>query len=83
MPEPLYPARYAREKNVERSELDAGLDELRRRGLVRFTEWVRDAGQGYASWRSKDHDPGRGYCGETVLAHELDSFFRRKNLGSW
>ena len=47
-PEPLYPMRFARELNLDRETLDAGLDELRRRGLVQFTEWVKDAGQGYA-----------------------------------
>jgi rhomboid protease GluP len=47
-PEPLYPARFARQQDIDRDVLDAGLDELRRRGLVQFTEWVKDAGQGYA-----------------------------------
>jgi membrane associated rhomboid family serine protease len=45
---PLYPARFAKEQNLDRDQLDAGLDELRRRGLVQFTVWVRDGGQGYA-----------------------------------
>ena len=47
-PEPLYPARYAREQHLDRDTLDEGLDELRRRGLIQFTEWVKDAGQGLA-----------------------------------
>jgi rhomboid protease GluP len=47
-PEPLYPARYAREQHLDRDALDAGLDELRRRGLVHLTEWIKDAGQGLA-----------------------------------
>lgn len=47
-PEPLYPARYAREHNVERASLDDGLDELRKRGLIQFTDWVKDLGQGRA-----------------------------------
>jgi rhomboid protease GluP len=47
-PTPLYPVRFARELNLERDKLDAGLDELRRRGLVQFTEWIKDVGQGYA-----------------------------------
>jgi rhomboid protease GluP len=47
-PEPLYPARYAREQHLERDTLDAALDDLRRRGLIQFTEWVKDAGQGLA-----------------------------------
>jgi len=46
-PAPLYPAEYAKERNIDRAVLDAGLDELRRRGLVKFTEWVRERGQGY------------------------------------
>jgi rhomboid protease GluP len=46
--EPLYPARFAGQQDLDRDMLDAGLDELRRRGLVQFTEWVKDAGQGYA-----------------------------------
>ena len=45
---PLYPARYAERENLDRAKLDAGLDELRRRDLVQFTEWIKDAGQGYA-----------------------------------
>jgi rhomboid protease GluP len=45
---PLYPARFAQQEKLDRGKLDAGLDELRRRGLVQFTEWVKDAGQGYA-----------------------------------
>src|SRR5438128_639308 len=53
---PLYPARYAQPHRLDRGELDAGLDELRRRGLVQFTEWVKDAGQGYeptkAGWQA-------------------------------
>jgi len=47
-PAPLYPARYARETGADRGKLDAALDELRRRGFVQFTEWVKDLGQGYA-----------------------------------
>src|SRR5947209_17446277 len=47
-PAPLYPARFAEEEQLDRAKIDAGLDELRRRGLVQFTEWVKDAGQGYA-----------------------------------
>jgi rhomboid protease GluP len=47
-PAPLYPARYAREQHLDRDALDEGLDELRRRGLIQFTEWVKDAGQGLA-----------------------------------
>src|SRR5262249_53960130 len=47
-PEPLYPARFAQEKNLDRDQLDQGLDELRRRGLVKLTDWVRDLGQGRA-----------------------------------
>ena len=45
-PQPLYPARFAREANIERGALDRCLDELRRRGLVKLTEWVREFGQG-------------------------------------
>jgi membrane associated rhomboid family serine protease len=47
-PDPLYPVRFARLQNLDRAKLDAGLDELRRRGLIHLTEWVKDAGQGYA-----------------------------------
>ena len=47
-PEPLYPARYAAAHKVDRDVLDVGLEELRRRGLVKLTDWVREAGQGYA-----------------------------------
>jgi membrane associated rhomboid family serine protease len=47
-PAPLYPARFARENNLDRNRLDEGLDELRRRGLVKLTDWVKDLGQGRA-----------------------------------
>lgn len=47
-PEPLYPAQFAREKNLDRDQLDGGLDELRRRQLVRLTDWVKGSGQGCA-----------------------------------
>lgn len=46
--EPLYPARYADEQKIARDKLDEGLDELRRRGLVQLTDWVKDSGQGRA-----------------------------------
>ena len=45
-PEPLYPARYAQDHNIDRDQLDLALDELRRRGLVKLTDWVKGAGQG-------------------------------------
>jgi rhomboid protease GluP len=45
---PLYPARYAKAKNLDRARLDEGLDELRRRGLIKLTDWVKDFGQGRA-----------------------------------
>ncbi len=47
-PEPLYPVRFAREQNLDRDKLDMGLEELRRRGLVKLTDWMKDGGQGYA-----------------------------------
>src|SRR5436190_17316766 len=47
-PQPLYPAQYAREANLDRDLLDEGLDELRRRGLVKLTEWVKGFGHGCA-----------------------------------
>lgn len=47
-PGPLYPARFAQQQNLERTRLDEGLDELRRRSLIAFTDWVKDLGQGYA-----------------------------------
>jgi membrane associated rhomboid family serine protease len=45
---PLYPQRFAREHNLDRDKLDVGLEELRRRGLLRLTDWMQDLGQGYA-----------------------------------
>jgi membrane associated rhomboid family serine protease len=45
-PEPLYPASFAKERNLDRDQLDAGLDELRRRGLIKLTDWVKEFGQG-------------------------------------
>jgi len=47
-PEPLYPADFAKERNLDRDKLDDALDELRRRGLIQLTDWVRDHGQGRA-----------------------------------
>jgi rhomboid protease GluP len=47
-PEPLYPARYATENNLDRDKLDIALDELRSRGLIHLTDWVKDLGQGRA-----------------------------------
>jgi membrane associated rhomboid family serine protease len=47
-PAPLYPAQFARERNLDREQLDVGLDELRRRGLLKLTDWVKDLGQGRA-----------------------------------
>jgi membrane associated rhomboid family serine protease len=47
-PAPLYPAQFARDRNLDRAQLDHGLDELRRRGLVKLTDWVKDHGQGRA-----------------------------------
>ncbi|MBI2804525.1 MAG: rhomboid family intramembrane serine protease [Planctomycetes bacterium] len=44
--EPLYPAPFAQARGLDREKLDRGLDELRRLGLVRFTDWVKDLGQG-------------------------------------
>ena len=46
-PNPLYPSRFAQEKDVDRADLDRALDELRLKGLVRLTEWVQGLGQGY------------------------------------
>ncbi len=46
-PRPLYPKQFAEDqKHLDREQIDAGLDELRRRGLVKLTEWMRDLGQG-------------------------------------
>jgi membrane associated rhomboid family serine protease len=45
---PLYPAAFAEYSGLERHLLDQALDSLRLRGLVRFTDWERDKGQGYA-----------------------------------
>jgi membrane associated rhomboid family serine protease len=47
-PEPLYPARYAKENDLDRNKVDDGLDELRKRGLIQLTEWMKDFGQGRA-----------------------------------
>lgn len=47
-PEPLYPSQYAKDKQFDRDQLDAGLDELRKRGLIQLTDWVKDLGQGRA-----------------------------------
>ena len=46
-PAPLYPAPYAQARGLDRAVLDRALDELRFKGLVRFTEWVQGRGQGY------------------------------------
>lgn len=47
-PAPLYPAQFARDRGLDRDRLDRGLDELRRRGLVQLTDWVKVRGQGCA-----------------------------------
>ena len=47
-PEPLYPAIYAKERQLDRDKVDVALDDLRRRGLVQLTDWVKDVGQGRA-----------------------------------
>lgn len=47
-PQPLYPARFAPEANLDRDRLENALDELRKRGLLKFTDWVKGLGQGYA-----------------------------------
>jgi membrane associated rhomboid family serine protease len=47
-PQPLYPARFAKETNLDRDKLELALDELRKRGLLKFTDWVKGLGQGYA-----------------------------------
>jgi len=47
-PEPLYPVRFSSEQNIDRDALDQAFDELRRRGLVKLTEWIKDLGQGRA-----------------------------------
>ena len=43
---PLYPKQFAQESNLPRDLLDQGLDELRRRGLIKLSDWVKDQGQG-------------------------------------
>lgn len=45
---PLYPIQFAKDQNLDRVKLDAGLEELRRRGLVNLTDWMQGLGQGYA-----------------------------------
>src|ERR1700689_2282670 len=54
-PAPLYPSRYSQEALVDRDRLDEGLDELRRRGLVKLTEWVKGLGQGCALTEAGEH----------------------------
>ena len=44
----LYPAAFAAYSGLDRGVLDEALDYLRLHGLVRFTDWERDKGQGYA-----------------------------------
>ncbi|HJT75907.1 MAG TPA: hypothetical protein VJ739_01790, partial [Gemmataceae bacterium] len=47
-PHPWYPRAYAEAAGVPRDALDAPLERLRLRGLVRLTEWQAGDGQGYA-----------------------------------
>lgn len=47
-PAPLYPKQYAEEQKLARDVVDEGFDELRRRGLIALTDWVKDLGQGRA-----------------------------------
>ncbi len=44
---PLYPALFAATSGLDRGLLDEALDQLRLRGLVRFSDWVQGKGQGY------------------------------------
>lgn len=46
-PEPLYPRPFSIAENIDRKQLDEALDYLRLHGLVQFTDWVQDMGQGY------------------------------------
>jgi rhomboid protease GluP len=46
-PEPLYPGAFAAARGIDRAVLDRAMDELRHRGLLRFTDWVAGKGQGY------------------------------------
>ena len=51
-PAPLYPARFAKERNLDRTQLDEGLDELRKRGLVAFTALLCSIQPHRTPWRS-------------------------------
>jgi membrane associated rhomboid family serine protease len=46
-PHPWYPAHFAQSTGVPRDAVDAALDRLRLSGLVKFTDWMPDHGQGY------------------------------------
>jgi rhomboid protease GluP len=47
-PQPWYPKAFAESFGIPRESLDAPLERLRLRGLVRLTEWEGGRGQGYA-----------------------------------
>jgi membrane associated rhomboid family serine protease len=47
-PHPWYPRAYAEATGTPRDALDAPLERLRMRGLIRLTEWEPGDGQGYA-----------------------------------
>src|SRR4051794_36360611 len=46
-PQPWYPRAFAETFGIPREALDAPLERLRLRGLVRLTEWQAGTGQGY------------------------------------
>jgi membrane associated rhomboid family serine protease len=47
MPQPWYPADFAKSFGVERSRIDPPLDDLRMAGLIELTPWISGKGQGY------------------------------------
>ncbi|MSQ97179.1 MAG: rhomboid family intramembrane serine protease [Gemmataceae bacterium] len=73
---PLYPAQFAKETNRDRADLDEGLDELRRRGLVVFTEWIKDLGQGYALTEAGRQALQSGRLTRATIATEASSAAR-------
>jgi rhomboid protease GluP len=54
-PEPWYPSAFARATGTTREKLDPALDRLRMAGMIRLTDWVQGAGQGYVLTPEGEH----------------------------
>jgi hypothetical protein len=54
-PSPWYPSAYAKSIGVQRDSLDEPLNQLRLKGLIKMTNWVKGKGQGYLPTEEGQH----------------------------